>query len=743
MTDIQSQIAKVAGVVLLLCAGALGQSVTAQTIYLPLSSTPQPPNVAGAPSVVGQPGSSTYYFWLASEFTVGNSSLSGPFPCFNAPQTLTSGNYCFISWNKVLGANSYDLLMTTTPSQPSGACNCAVLTATSTSSANVQSNSLSSYTVTTLNPGSLLATIDNEPTGAGASAIIFRVNGIQQNLGGGLADPGANGLLKRTALNVTAVAGLSDLPAGIGLTANPLSQFASTTSAQFFGTLTNPTGTGLAVFNNGPTFVSLLDSALTPGNCLQAGTLGLLTTTSNPCGSSSGLPAAIIYVTPGSSQSAIQTFLNSATSGSQLLFSGTYAACGLTLTVANVRLTGLSEGGAVFQCATASSPDLTVSGSGLSAPQIENLTFQHITNSPTCAGGALSSTCGDGLQILGGASRAKIENVHANFNYHNYDLGWTTYSEIDRSVAEFGNGDGFHFVPDATHKTLQWEVRGTLSEQNLGSGYDATCPAAFTSVQGTSPHFSGWAQAFGNEQYGFHISCSAATTSGLADFWASGIFASQNNNSGIYLDLGSNGGRNAIISGVYSEQAGTFTGTAGFAQATQTATNVGDGITITSACDPSVAPSITGGNLWANSYSGATIACPETAVANVSTRGNGVAAASAQTEAGFTTNATNISIWGGDQDSGGSEAEAYYILGGDTPSIGGFTTDFATPIVVGTQPPNGFLDFQGNIGTYKNTGLPASGLCTSARNGWQYLRTDSGNFSTAYGCKNGAWVAEN
>ncbi len=44
--------------------------------------------------------------------------------------------------------------------------------------------------------------------------------------------------------------------AGIANTANPLSQFASTTSAQLLATLSDPTGTGVAVFNTNPTFAS-------------------------------------------------------------------------------------------------------------------------------------------------------------------------------------------------------------------------------------------------------------------------------------------------------------------------------------------------------------------------------------------------------------------------------------------------------------------------------------------------------
>jgi hypothetical protein len=40
---------------------------------------------------------------------------------------------------------------------------------------------------------------------------------------------------------------------GIGLTANPLSQFASTTSAQLLGVISDETGTGALVFGTGPT----------------------------------------------------------------------------------------------------------------------------------------------------------------------------------------------------------------------------------------------------------------------------------------------------------------------------------------------------------------------------------------------------------------------------------------------------------------------------------------------------------
>ena len=50
-------------------------------------------------------------------------------------------------------------------------------------------------------------------------------------------------------------------------TANPLSQFAPTTSAQLLATITNPTGTGLSVFGTSPalTTPSLTTPAIVTG----------------------------------------------------------------------------------------------------------------------------------------------------------------------------------------------------------------------------------------------------------------------------------------------------------------------------------------------------------------------------------------------------------------------------------------------------------------------------------------------
>lgn len=101
------------------------------------------------------------------------------------------------------------------------------------------------------------------------------INGVPLVIvpGGGLGDPGSNGVVIRTALNTTVArtltvsapitiangTGVAGNPliacATCGITTNPLSQFAATTSAQLAGVISDETGSpGLLVFNNAPVF---------------------------------------------------------------------------------------------------------------------------------------------------------------------------------------------------------------------------------------------------------------------------------------------------------------------------------------------------------------------------------------------------------------------------------------------------------------------------------------------------------
>jgi hypothetical protein len=215
----RSRLAQLA--ILFLLLGSFGfaqQPVTTPLVTLPLSvGVPYPPTPGGPPSVVGAGGSATYYYWLVSEFSVGNSSLSGPYAVYDAPNTLTSGNYVGLSWNPVPGASSYDVLRTTSTNAPGGACNCAVVVGTSSTSANDQSNSLNSYTVASFQPQNFQLSLANEVVGANTTHLILRrqPGGAQladlNTVGSGLGDPGSNGLVKRISLNNTSIAAASDV----------------------------------------------------------------------------------------------------------------------------------------------------------------------------------------------------------------------------------------------------------------------------------------------------------------------------------------------------------------------------------------------------------------------------------------------------------------------------------------------------------------------------------------------------
>jgi hypothetical protein len=182
--------------VLLLVAGlgasaqdAAPISTNQLTFPFPTVGVPIAPQPLGAAAVTGTPTAGnffnyTYYFWLVSEFTLGNSAPSKAIPCYNAPQTLSGSNYCSFSWQAVPGANSYDVLMTTSPQAPGGTGNYAVTTGITSTSISVQSNSLSSYTVNTFVPASYGLSLTNEGTAANTTHLILR----QQPSGAFLAD---------------------------------------------------------------------------------------------------------------------------------------------------------------------------------------------------------------------------------------------------------------------------------------------------------------------------------------------------------------------------------------------------------------------------------------------------------------------------------------------------------------------------------------------------------------------------
>ena len=101
-------------------------------VGIPLTGAPQGPTSASV-SLIGAngPTSNTIYYWIVSDFLIGNSNPAGPFYAYQAPATLSGSNYETVSWSSVQGAVTYDVLKTTTPQAPTGACACAVVIATS------------------------------------------------------------------------------------------------------------------------------------------------------------------------------------------------------------------------------------------------------------------------------------------------------------------------------------------------------------------------------------------------------------------------------------------------------------------------------------------------------------------------------------------------------------------------------------------------------------------------------------
>lgn len=172
----------VAAALLLAAAPAAAQSGAVPGVFskitLPLA---QPPQMvpSGAAVVVGNPGPQTYYYWVVSDYVIGNSSPAGPFSVANAPNILSATNYDQINWGTATGASSYDVLRTTTPTVPAGACNCAVETTVIGNSAEDQSNTLLAYTVNTLDPSTLSWTVTALPKSKGVSELEFFANGNQ------------------------------------------------------------------------------------------------------------------------------------------------------------------------------------------------------------------------------------------------------------------------------------------------------------------------------------------------------------------------------------------------------------------------------------------------------------------------------------------------------------------------------------------------------------------------------------
>ncbi len=153
-------------------------SFTTEQLVLPVYTVNITPASQANTALVGNPGPQTVYYWMVSNFSLGASSPIGPFVVDNVPNTLSGSNYVTFAPVYPAGVVSIDLLKTSSPSPPTGACNCAVATGVTSGAIHDQSNSTSGYTVAPINVANYTQTLTNEVQGAGSTHLILRQNGV-------------------------------------------------------------------------------------------------------------------------------------------------------------------------------------------------------------------------------------------------------------------------------------------------------------------------------------------------------------------------------------------------------------------------------------------------------------------------------------------------------------------------------------------------------------------------------------
>ena len=166
-------------ILVLLAVGSLaaaqnGDNPAFDSVTFPVFSLNPAPVPGASIALVGQPGQATWYFWASANYQLG-SVVSYLGSVSNAPNTLSGSNYIsIIPTAYPAGVLTVDILATTGPLAPVGACNCAIATGLTSGGANFQSNTLSSYTVSILNPQAFNLRLTNEVTGTGAVSLVLR-----------------------------------------------------------------------------------------------------------------------------------------------------------------------------------------------------------------------------------------------------------------------------------------------------------------------------------------------------------------------------------------------------------------------------------------------------------------------------------------------------------------------------------------------------------------------------------------
>ena len=175
-------------------------------VYFPLL-TSLPPVTQANVAIVGNPGNSTYRYWLVANYTFGQAPVSHAFKLANAPTVLSGSNYVSIIPVYPLGA-TVDVLRTTGDTPPSGTGNYAVSTGNTSGAILDQGGALTSYTVAPINPTSYGLCLSNQVTGAATGHLLLDIGppgdcstlvaDLSLAAGGGITGATLNGGLVQT-----------------------------------------------------------------------------------------------------------------------------------------------------------------------------------------------------------------------------------------------------------------------------------------------------------------------------------------------------------------------------------------------------------------------------------------------------------------------------------------------------------------------------------------------------------------
>ena len=238
---------------------------------------------------------------------------------------------------------------------------------------------------------------------------------------------------------------------------------------------------------------AVTDSALTPGNCLQASTGGLLTTIGGPCGATTNFYIdASAYITTGNTGAQNDTGCTNlmtavpAAGGNVYVPAGTYTfANGCTITkpihMFGAGIAGWDSGTqtTIFQTATAGAVILTIGAAGsltFDGPQIDNISFQDSSGSGAALGG---------ISILN-TNRVKLNNdAFQEFN----GTGLTNPGSGPTFACSGTCGAGTSYIAKYSHMTAAGETKvssGSTARTSPATGGDTMTITGPSSPGGTA-----------------------------------------------------------------------------------------------------------------------------------------------------------------------------------------------------------------------------------------------------------------